>query len=74
MEDISKALKIGASHISYYHLTIEPNTFFHKFPPKLPNEEESAEIFDLIIYELKKAGFHRYETSAYAKKRCSMLT
>lgn len=73
MEDISKALKIGASHISYYHLTIEPNTFFHKFPPKLPNEEESAEIFDLIIYELKKAGFHRYETSAYAKKdaQCS---
>ena len=73
MHDISKTLEIGASHISYYHLTIEPNTFFHKFPPKLPNEEESAEIFDLIIYELRKAGFHRYETSAYAKKdaQCS---
>ena len=71
--DISKTLEIGTSHISYYHLTIEPNTLFHKFPPKLPNEDESAEIFDLIINELNKAGFNRYETSAYAKKDAQCL-
>jgi len=67
-EDITKALEIGTSHISYYHLTIEPNTFFYKFPPQLPDEEKSAEIFDLISNELNSAKFEHYETSAYAKK------
>ena len=67
-DDITKALEVGTSHISYYHLTIEPNTFFYKFPPKLPDEEKSAEIFDLISNELNSAQFEHYETSAYAKK------
>jgi len=72
-EDITKALEIGTSHISYYHLTIEPNTFFHKFPPQLPDEEKSAEIFDLISNELNSAKFEHYETSAYAKKNSQCL-
>ena len=72
-EDITKALEIGTSHISYYHLTIEPNTFFYKFPPQLPDEEESAEIFDLISNELNSAKFEHYETSAYAKKNSQCL-
>lgn len=72
-EDITKALEIGTSHISYYHLTIEPNTFFYKFPPKLPDEEKSAEIFDLISNELNSAKFEHYETSAYAKKNSQCL-
>ena len=72
-EDITKALEIGTSHISYYHLTIEPNTFFYKFPPQLPNEEKSAEIFDLISNELDSAKFEHYETSAYAKKNSQCL-
>ena len=72
-EDITKALEIGTSHISYYHLTIEPNTFFYKFPPQLPDEEKSAEIFDLISIELKSAKFEHYETSAYAKKNNQCL-
>ena len=72
-EDITKALEIGTSHISYYHLTIEPNTFFYKFPPQLPDEEKSAEIFDLISNELKSAKFEHYETSAYAKKNSQCL-
>ena len=66
--DITRALEVGTSHISYYHLTIEPNTLFYKFPPKLPDEEKSAEIFDLITEELNAAQFEHYETSAYAKK------
>ena len=72
-EDITKALEIGTSHISYYHLTIEPNTFFYKFPPQLPDEEKSAEIFDLISNELNSAQFEHYETSAYAKKNSQCL-
>ena len=72
-EDITKALEIGTSHISYYHLTIEPNTFFYKFPPQLPDEEKSAEIFDLISNELRIAKFEHYETSAYAKKNNQCL-
>ena len=71
--DIEMALEIGSSHISYYHLTIEPNTFFHKHPPKVPNQDESAELFDLVSSKLKHANFEHYETSAYAKKgsQCS---
>ena len=71
--DITKALEVGTSHISYYHLTIEPNTFFYKFPPKLPDGEKSAEMFDLITNKLNTANFEHYETSAYAKKntQCS---
>ena len=72
-EDITKALEIGSSHISYYHLTIEPNTFFYKFPPQLPDEEKSAEIFDLISNKLNFAKFEHYETSAYAKKNSQCL-
>ena len=72
-EDITKALELGTSHISYYHLTIEPNTFFYKFPPQLPDEEKSAEIFDLISNELNSAKFEHYETSAYAKKNSQCL-
>ncbi|MBT5149847.1 MAG: radical SAM family heme chaperone HemW [Nitrosomonadales bacterium] len=71
--DIAKALDVGVSHISYYHLTIEPNTLFNKFPPKLPDEEKSAEIYELIRHELNKARFDHYETSAYAKKNARCL-
>jgi len=72
-DDIEMALAIGSSHISYYHLTIEPNTFFHKHPPKVPNQDDSAVLFDLVSSKLKNADFEHYETSAYAKKgsQCS---
>ena len=62
------AMDINSSHISYYHLTIEPNTFFYKHPPKLPTHDESAELFDLVNKKLINNGFLHYETSAYAKK------
>jgi len=67
-EDIKVALEVNPSHISYYHLTIEPNTFFYKHPPIIPNQDESAELFDLITNKLKNSNFEHYETSAYAKK------
>ncbi|MAS00270.1 MAG: YggW family oxidoreductase [Nitrosomonadales bacterium] len=67
-DDIKMAMDINSSHISYYHLTIEPNTFFYKHPPKLPTHDESAELFDLVNKKLINNGFLHYETSAYAKK------
>ena len=67
-DDIKIALDIGSSHISYYHLTIEPNTFFYKHPPKVPNQDDSSKLFDLVSDGLIDANFEHYETSAYAKK------
>ena len=66
--DIKMALDIGSSHISYYHLTIEPNTFFFKHPPDIPDQDKSAELSDLVSEKLKYANFKHYETSAYAEK------
>jgi len=71
--DIKMALDIGSSHISYYHLTIEPNTFFYKHPPKVPNQDDSSKLFDLVSAGLINANFEHYETSAYAKKGSQCL-
>ena len=68
LEDINTALAIKPDHISYYHLTIEPNTIFHKFPPSLPSEDDSADMGDIIIQTLAEPNFHHYETSAFAKE------
>jgi len=67
-DDIEEALKIQTSHLSYYHLTLEPNTYFYKHPPTLPDEDASAEFFDLITARLDESNFNHYETSAYAKQ------
>jgi oxygen-independent coproporphyrinogen-3 oxidase len=55
-----------------YHLTLEPNTLFAKYPPKVPNDDDAFEMLDILIDELSKAGYERYEVSAYAKSghRC----
>ncbi len=67
-EDINQALSIEPEHISYYHLTIEPNTLFHKFPPNQPSDDVSADMGDLIAHKLENFNYQHYETSAYAKK------
>ena len=67
-EDIEEAINLHSSHLSYYHLTLEPNTYFYNRPPPLPNQDESAEFSDLIKSKLMEAKFKHYETSAYAKQ------
>ncbi|MDG2253065.1 MAG: radical SAM family heme chaperone HemW [Methylophilaceae bacterium] len=67
-EDIEEAINLHSSHLSYYHLTLEPNTYFYNHPPPLPNQDESAEFSDLIKSKLMEAKFKHYETSAYAKQ------
>jgi putative oxygen-independent coproporphyrinogen III oxidase len=65
--DVAAALGAGVAHLSFYHLTLEPNTAFFRHPPPLPGEDEAAEMQDRITAELERAGYEHYETSAYAK-------
>ena len=67
-DDIETALSFNAPHLSLYNLTLEPNTYFASFPPQLPNEETIDAIFEQNLALLSKAGYQRYEVSAYAKK------
>ena len=66
--DIEAALSFKTPHLSLYNLTLEPNTYFASFPPSLPSEDEIDAIFDQNLELLNKAGYKRYEVSAYAKK------
>jgi oxygen-independent coproporphyrinogen-3 oxidase len=65
--DVREAVAMGAGHVSAYHLTLEPDTHFARFPPQLPGEDESADMQEAIEAELSSAGFEHYETSAFAK-------
>jgi oxygen-independent coproporphyrinogen-3 oxidase len=65
--DIVAALGFDPPHLSVYHLTIEPNTYFHRYPPKLPDDDSAADMQDHVERTLEDAGYEHYETSAYAK-------
>ena len=66
-DDLAVALSLGPPHISIYHLTIEPNTFFAKFPPVIPDDDLASDMMDLITDVTGAAGLQRYEVSAYAR-------
>ena len=66
-QDIQTALAFEPPHISIYHLTIEPNTVFAKFPPVLPEDDLAYDMMDRITELTGLAGLDRYEVSAYAK-------
>ncbi len=70
--DIRAAIAFAPQHISAYHLTLEPNTLFHRHPPKLPDDDMAAEMQVMVETELASAGYQHYETSAFAQKgkRC----
>jgi oxygen-independent coproporphyrinogen-3 oxidase len=65
--DIDTAIASGVSHVSAYHLTLEPNTPFHHTPPPLPDDDIAADMQEMIEAKLAAAGFVHYETSAFAK-------
>lgn len=67
LADVREAAARGAKHISAYHLTLEPDTHFARFPPKLPSDDEAADMQEAIEDELARSGFGHYETSAFAK-------
>jgi oxygen-independent coproporphyrinogen-3 oxidase len=66
--DVETALSFKTPHLSLYNLTLEPNTYFANFPPQLPSDDEIDAIFEQNLELLTKAGYQRYEVSAYAKK------
>jgi len=65
--DLTQALALAPPHISIYHLTIEPNTYFAKFPPAVPEEDAAYAMLDRITERVGAAGLARYEVSAYAR-------
>ena len=65
--DVREAVAIGVSHLSAYHLTLEPDTHFHRFPPQLPDEDAAADMQEAIEAVLARASFEHYETSAFAR-------
>ena len=67
-QDVETALSFKTPHLSFYNLTLEPNTYFASFPPNLPSEDEVDAIFEQNLDLLTKAGYQRYEVSAYAQK------
>ncbi|HSV36027.1 MAG TPA: radical SAM family heme chaperone HemW [Ramlibacter sp.] len=66
-QDVTQALALAPPHISIYHLTIEPNTYFAKFPPRVPDDDTAYAMLDRITDMTGAAGMDRYEVSAYAK-------
>lgn len=66
-QDVRTALGAGPTHLSLYHLTMEPNTLFAKYPPELPDDDASAEMQQRLIDITTGAGFDHYEVSAYAQ-------
>jgi len=67
LEDIKTAISFEPSHISLYQLTLEPNTLFAKYPPKLPKDEIIWQMGSAGADLLESSGFKRYEISAYGK-------
>ncbi|MFC5461713.1 radical SAM family heme chaperone HemW [Massilia niabensis] len=65
--DLQTALSFAPPHLSLYHLTMEPNTVFAKYPPALPDDDTSADMQDMIAETMRGAGYDHYEVSAYAK-------
>jgi putative oxygen-independent coproporphyrinogen III oxidase len=66
-EDIRQAVAWATSHLSFYNLTLEPNTVFAKYPPAIPDDDAAAVMQETVAQRLQDAGYERYEVSAYAK-------
>lgn len=66
-QDVRTALALSPPHLSIYHLTIEPNTYFAKFPPPIPEDDIAYAMLDRITELTGAAGLARYEVSAYAR-------
>jgi oxygen-independent coproporphyrinogen-3 oxidase len=71
--DLDQALALAPPHLSIYHLTIEPNTYFAKHPPVVPEDDTAYDMLDRITERTGAQGLSRYEVSAYARDghRCA---
>ena len=66
-DDLAQLIALAPAHISYYHLTLEPNTAFYRAPPPLPDSETAYAMLETGQAALAAAGYAQYETSAYAQ-------
>ncbi len=69
LDDLQQAINLSPEHISWYQLTIEPNTFFYNQPPHTPDDDDSWELQQQGQQLLHSAGYQQYEVSAYAQKK-----
>ncbi|MCE7626197.1 radical SAM family heme chaperone HemW [Vibrio fluvialis] len=67
LADLDRAIELAPPHLSWYQLTIEPNTMFYFKPPTLPDDDALWDIFDLGHQKLTEAGYVQYEISGYSK-------
>ncbi|MBZ7658676.1 radical SAM family heme chaperone HemW, partial [Klebsiella oxytoca] len=67
LDDLRQAIALNPPHLSWYQLTIEPNTLFGSRPPVLPDDDALWDIYEQGHSLLSAAGYRQYETSAYAK-------
>jgi putative oxygen-independent coproporphyrinogen III oxidase len=67
LQDARLAIALNPDHLSFYHLTLEPNTPFHRTPPSLPDDDSSADMQEQIEALLAGHGYEHYETSAFCK-------
>jgi len=65
--DVREAVAMGVPHVSAYHLTLEPDTHFHRYPPELPDDDTAADMQQAIEALLAASGHEHYETSAFAR-------
>ena len=66
--DLAAAVDVGPRHLSVYHLTLEPNTLFARFPPRLPDDDLAADMQEMVESMLAQSGYRHYETSAFARQ------
>jgi len=67
LEDLQTAIDLQPEHLSWYQLTLEPNTLFYQQPPLLPDDDHIAEMASQGIQLLSKSGYQQYEISAYSR-------
>lgn len=68
LQDAHTAVQLNPSHLSFYHLTLEPNTPFYRTPPSLPDDDSSSDMQIAVETLLAENGYEHYETSAFAQK------
>ncbi|MDO5091124.1 MAG: radical SAM family heme chaperone HemW [Cardiobacteriaceae bacterium] len=71
LADLERAIALEPEHISWYQLTLEPNTVFYANPPALPDDDTQTEIYEAGSALLRAAGYRQYETSAWTREKPS---
>jgi coproporphyrinogen III oxidase-like Fe-S oxidoreductase len=73
-QDLEELIALEPEHISYYQLTLEPNTLLHARPPPLPDPDLVADMAEQGLEQLARAGYRQYEVSATRARRCAVVT